>query len=87
MFEMEIIDMLNKVMMFDEIIPNSYLERVFNIDFTFDEYVSYIEMFVHNNINTLNSLDKNIVEYLLSFPKIINRCKPNIRLITTYQYL
>ena len=49
MFEQEIIDLINKHLMSNEIISNSYLNRDFLIEFEFDEYISYINMFININ--------------------------------------
>ena len=84
MFSQWVIDLLNRVFICNEIIPNSYLERKFCIDFTYDEYMSFIDMFLSNNESSFDSLDKNICEYFKSFPTLINDQKPNIRLITNY---
>ena len=84
MFSQWVIDLLNRVFICNEIISNSYLERKFCIDFTYDEYMSFIDMFLSNNESSFDSLDKNICEYFKSFPTLINEQKPNIRLITNY---
>ena len=84
MFSQWVIDLLNRVFICNEIIPNSYLERKFCIDFTYDEYMNFMDMFLTNNGGSFNSLDKNICEYFKSFPTLINEQKPNIRLITNY---
>ena len=84
LFSQNIIDAINKVMINNEIIPNSYLNRKFKIDFKFDEYKSFMGMFLENNEDTLNKLDKNICEYFGVFPELIEKQKPNIRLITNY---
>lgn len=84
MFAQCIIDLLNKVFMHNGLIPNSYLERKYFLNFEFDEYTSFMHMFLSNNNNELNSLDKNICDYLGKFPKIIEEHKPNIRIITNY---
>ena len=79
--------MLNKVMMFDEIISNSYLEREFIIVFDYDDYISFMDMFATNNGMELTKLDDYIIDYLLLFPKIISNSKPTIRLLTNYSEL
>ena len=84
MFSQWVIDLLNRVFICNEIIPNSYLERKFCIDFTYDEYMNFMDMFLTNNGSSFDSLDKNICEYFKSFPTLINEQKPNIRLITNY---
>lgn len=84
MFTQDIIDMFNKILMFYEIIPNSYLEREFLISFYYDDYMSYMEMIVNNNGIELSRMDKNIIDYLLLFPKIISINKPIIRILTNY---
>ena len=85
MFSQWVIDLLNRVFICDDIIPNSYLERKFCIDFTYDEYMNFMDMFLTNNGSSFDSLDKNICEYFKSFPTLINEQKPNIRLITNYR--
>ena len=87
MFTQNVIDMLNKVMMFDEIISNSYLEREFIIVFDYDDYISFMDMFATNNGMELAKLDDYIIDYLLLFPKIISNSKPTIRLLTNYSEL
>ena len=84
MFSQWVIDLLNHVFICDEIIPNSYLERKFYIDFAYDEYMNFMDMFLANNGSSFDSIDKNICEYFKSFPILINEQKPNIRLITNY---
>ena len=84
MFSQWVIDLLNRVFICNEIISNSYLERKFCIDFTYDEYMNFMDMFLTNNGGSFDSLDKNICEYFKSFPTLINEQKPNIRLITNY---
>lgn len=84
LFSQGIIDMLNKVFICNELIPNSYLDRRFIIDFTFDEYKSFMDMFIGNNMDNLNLLDKNICSYFSTFPKLINEQKPDIRIVTNY---
>ena len=86
MFDQKIIDLINKSLMFDEVIPNSYLERDFLIEFEFDEYVSYINMFIDNNIDRLSMYDSDIMDYLRVFPTIIGDIsRPYIRLYTNYR--
>lgn len=87
MFTWNIIEMINKILMIDEIIPNSYLEREFLITFYYDEYISFMQMIANNNGIELERLDKNILDYLLLFPKIISMNKPIVRLITNYEEL
>lgn len=87
MFTQDIVDMLNKIMIFDEIISNSYMSREFLISFDYDDYVSYINMFCSNNSDELIKMDKNIIDYLLLFPKIIASSKPTIVLLTNYSKL
>jgi hypothetical protein len=85
MFDQQIIDLINKNLMFDEIIPNSYLERDFLIEFEFDEYISYINMFINNNKERLSMYDSNIMDYLRVFPTIIGDIsKPIVKLYTNY---
>jgi len=87
MFSQEVIDMINKVLIVDEIIPNSYFERKFTIDFKFDEYVGFMDAFLNNNVITLDLLDKNIGEYFRTFPQLIDEQKPDITLVTNYNEL
>ena len=84
MFSQNIIDLFNKVLIANEIIPNSCLERKFKIDFKYDDYITFIKMFITNNEQAFNSLDKNICEYFGSFPKLVTEQKPNVRVITNY---
>ena len=84
-FDQKIIDLINKHFMLNGIISNSYLERDFLIEFEFDEYISYINMFIENNIDRLSMLDEDIMDYLRVFPSIIGDiAKPNIKLYTNY---
>ena len=86
MFDQEIIDLFNKHMISNEIISNSYLERNFLILFEFEEYVTYINMFIENNMDRLSMYDSNIMDYLRIFPTIIgDHSKPDIRLYTNYR--
>lgn len=87
LFTQEIVDILNKTFVFDEVIENEYLKREFLIMFHFDDYMSFMNMFTNNNGSLFDSLDVNIIDYLLMFPKIVTRDKPKIRLITNYQNL
>ena len=86
MFDQDIIDLINKHFIANEIISNSYLERDFLIMFEFDEYVSYINMFIDNNEDRLSMYDSDIMDYLRVFPTIIGDMqKPDIRLYTNYR--
>lgn len=86
MFDQDIIDLINKHFILNEIISNSYLERDFLVLFEFDEYVSYINMFIDNNMDRLSMYDEDIVDYLRVFPTIIGDIsKPDIRLYTNYR--
>jgi len=84
MFSQNIIDIFNKVLIFNDLIPNSYLERRFRMDFTYDEYDSFINMFLGNNCERLNCLDSNICDYFRMFPPLVVEQKPNIIIITNY---
>ena len=86
MLDKKIIDLINKHLMSNGIISNSYLEREFLIEFEFEEYISYINMFIENNIDRLSMLDEDIMDYLRVFPSIIGDiAKPNIKLYTNYR--
>jgi hypothetical protein len=86
MFDQNIIDLINKHLISNDIISNSYLERDFLIEFEFDEYISYINMFINNNQDRLSMYDKNIIDCLRVFPSIIGDIsKPNIKLYTNYR--
>lgn len=84
MFSQNIIDIFNKVLILNELIPNSYLDRVFRMDFTYDEYESFINMFIGNNSVMLNSLDMNICDYFKKFPPLVEEQKPDIIVMTNY---
>jgi hypothetical protein len=85
MFDQQIIDWVNKHLISNEIIPNSYLERDFLIEFEFDEYISYINMFINNNKDRLSMYDSDIMDYLRVFPSIIGDIsKPLVKLYTNY---
>ena len=86
MLDQKIIDLINKSFISNGIISNSYLERDFLIEFEFDEYISYINMFVDNNIDRLSMWDEDIMDYLRVFPYIIGDIsKPVIKLYTNYK--
>lgn len=86
MFDQDIIDLINKHFMANRIISNSYLERDFLITFEFEEYISYINMFVENNMDRLTMYDSDIVDYLRVFPTIIGDIsKPNVKLYMNYR--
>jgi hypothetical protein len=86
MFDQQVIDLLNKSFISNGIISNSYLERDFLITFEFDEYISYINMFVDNNIDRLSMMDEDILDYFRVFPSIIGEIsKPDIKLYTNYR--
>ena len=86
MFNQYIIDLINKHFIANEIISNSYLERDFLIMFDFDEYISYINMFIDNNEDRLSMYDNDIMDYLRVFPTIVGDiARPNIRLYTNYR--
>jgi hypothetical protein len=86
MFDQDIVDLINKHFISNGIISNSYLEREFLIEFEFDEYISYINMIIENNIDMLSMYDENIIDYLRTFPYIIGDVsKPKIRLYTNYR--
>ena len=84
--DQSIIDLINKSFISNGIISNSYLERDFVIDFEFDEYISYINMFIDNNIDMLKMYDEDIIDYLRVFPSIVGDIsKPAIKLYTNYK--
>lgn len=85
MFSQTIIDLVNKIFMCNEIIPNSYLERKFHIDFNYDDYMTFMDMFIGNNKDNLDMLDNKICDYFRLFPPLVNEQKPSIRLITNYE--
>lgn len=86
MFDQDVVDLINKHFISNEIISNSYLERDFLITFKFDEYISYINMFIDNNMDRLSMYDSDIADYLRVFPSIIvDGSKPNIKLYTNYR--
>ena len=86
MFDQKIIDLINKSFISNGIISNSFLERDFVIEFDFEEYISYIGMFVDNNIDRLSMWDEDIMDYLRVFPYIIGDIsKPVIKLYTNYK--
>lgn len=84
MFNQEFIDFFNHFMMINGIMKNSYLEREFCINFSYDDYISFMNMFVGNNIEEFNASDENIDDYLLAFPTSINDHKPDISVVTNY---
>jgi predicted CopG family antitoxin len=86
MLDQDIIDLINKHFISNEIISNSYLERDFLVMFRFDEYITYINMFIENNIDRLSMYDNDIMDYLRVFPSIIGDAfNPDIRLYTNYR--
>ena len=84
MFSQRIIDMLNKIFICNEYLPNSYLDRKFMVDFKYDDYMAFMDMFINNNKENLDALDVKICDYFKSFPKLVMDQKPNIRLVTNY---
>ena len=84
MFSQMIIDMLNKIFICNEYLPNSYLDRKFMVDFKYDEYMTFMDMFINNNKENLDALDDKICDYFKSFPKLVIDQKPNIRIVTNY---
>lgn len=84
MFSQWVIDLVNRVFICNEYISNSYLNKTFKIEFTFDEYTSFMNMFLSNNHDRLNALDNKICDYFMTFPKLVNTQKPNIRILTNY---
>ena len=84
MFSQRVIDMLNKIFICNEYLPNSYLDRKFMVDFKYDEYMTFMDMFINNNKENLDALDEKICDYFKSFPKLVIDQKPNIRLVTNY---
>ena len=86
MLDQDIIDLIKKHFISNEIISNSYLERDFLVMFKFDEYITYINMFIENNIDRLSMYDSDIMDYLRVFPSIIGDVSnPDIRLYTNYR--
>jgi predicted CopG family antitoxin len=86
MFDQDVVDLINKHFIANEIISNSYLERDFLITFKFNEYITYINMFIDNNMDRLSMYDSDIVDYLRMFPSIIvDGSNPNIKLYTNYR--
>lgn len=84
MFSQDIIDFFNRVLIYNEIIPNLYFERVFSLDFTYDNYMSFITMFLSNNQEEFEKLDNKIYDYFSAFPELVKEQKPTIRVITNY---
>ena len=86
MLDQKIIDLINKHFISNGILSNSYLEREFVIEFKFEEYISYMNMFIDNNIDRLSMMDDDIIDYLRVFPSIVvDSSRPNIRLYTNYK--
>lgn len=85
LFSQPIIDLLNKVFMHNGLLPNSYLERKFKMDFTYDEYTGFMDMFLNNNQERLKLLDEHLCDYFRTFPKLVTEQKPDIRIITNYE--
>ena len=83
-FSQCVIDLVNKVFICNGLMSNSYLERTFKLDFKFDEYVSFMDMFVNNNRENLNTLDSKICDYFVGFPPLLMEQKPSIRILTNY---
>ena len=82
MFSQMIIDMLNKIFICNEYLPNSYLDRKFMVDFQYDDYMAFMDMVINNNKETLDALDDKICDYFKSFPKLLMEQEPKIRLVT-----
>jgi hypothetical protein len=84
MFSQRMIDMLNKIFIYNSQIPNSYLDRKFMLEFSYDDYNSFMNMFVTNNKEELDKVDRNICDYIITFPKLVKEQKPRIRILTNY---
>ena len=79
------IDLINKNLIFNDLIPNEYLKRRFVVDFKFKEYSSYIDMVISNNMPYFESESgQAAIDFLKLFPKHITKSRPNVRLITNY---
>lgn len=84
LFSQDIIDDFNKNMMFDGILPNDYLNRVFEINFEFDEFMSYME-FIFNDCTMFEKYGTECFESILTYPSIYMKDKPEISYITNYR--
>lgn len=84
MFKQNIINMFNKSLIENGIISNSYLKRNFEVYFEFDDYISYVEMFLNNNGIMFEKMDKRIIEYFRLLPVYIVDKKPVVKIITNY---
>lgn len=84
MFYQNVIDIFNKCMMHNGLMNNSYLKREFYINFDYDGYTSFMDMFLTNNGIMFEGMDKNIIEYFRMFPVFIADQKPMIRIVTNY---
>lgn len=84
MFSQRMIDMLNKIFIYNSQIPNSYLDRKFMLEFSYDDYNSFMNMFLTNNKEELDKVDRNICDYIITFPKLVKEQKPRIRILTNY---
>lgn len=85
MFNQNIIDLFNKSLIENEIISNSYLKRSFEIYFNFDDYISFMNMFLNNNGIMFESMDKRIIEYFRLFPVYIMNNEPIVKIVTNYK--
>ena len=83
-FTKDVVDFLNKMFIFHEFIPNSYMKRVFYVDFEFNDYINFIDMILSNNKEFVKSVDQLVIDCLISFPTIVVDHKPMIRLVTNY---
>lgn len=84
-FSQEVIDIFNQNMISNGLISNSYLNREFYVNFDYDGYVSYMDMFLTNNGMKFEYMDSNIIEYYRLFPVYVANNKPMIRIITNYR--
>lgn len=83
-----VIDIFNRTLIFDGLLPNDYLKRRFVVEFTFDEYTAFTDMIVNNNMIYFDSEDgKPALEALKVFPKIMGEHKPVMRVVTDYAML
>lgn len=85
MFSQDVIDIFNKCMILNGLLSNSYLKREFFVTFDYDGYIAFMEMFLTNNKDRFDDMDKSIIEYFRMFPVFVANQKPMIKIVTNYR--
>lgn len=84
-FSNEVCEYFMRYLMEDEILPNSYLDREFEVYFTNDEYTSFFFHMLKTNSDKIREYDEKIFDYMTTFPEKVVEDKPNISLVFDYK--